>query len=195
FLAMKNIIAVITIGAATASLQVNAQGVNPPEEQLESGIEQEVIDKREIPSADYQHNQYGTYPQGEDTDALPQTRVAIRQDDLPEQVLRSFENSDYGNQEIVAIYKVADENSTEMQQLSDEPISDPTYHNNLNERSQVEFNNSVKENITEENQDELLSNAAAELTYEIEVKDNSQAITLIYSGNGELINSSKESEM
>jgi hypothetical protein len=142
---MKKIIAIITVGAAAALMQVNAQETKTTEKETYPEAQEEVIDERAQPSADYQHNQYGTYPQGIDSTVVPQTRVEITKNQLPEKVLNSFESSEYNDQEIVAIYEVTDEEGSEYQQLSDEqPISDPTYHNDLNERSRIESGNSAE---------------------------------------------------
>ncbi len=221
---MKKIIAIITIGAATASLQLNAQDTKPTEEQVNPEIKTDVLDERAQPAADYQHNQYGTYPQGEESEVLPQTRTEISKDALPKGVLSSFENSEYGDQEIVAVYEVK-EDASEMQQLSndpsEEPISDPTYHNDLNERSNIESSNSADN----ENMEEMISTTQTEtnlskdikegntinprpsdtkmpqdvsttsVMYEIEVEGEDANTTLTYSEEGELKNTSEESDM
>ncbi len=217
---MNKIIAIITIGAATVSLQLNAQDTKTTKEQANPEIKTDVLDERAQPSADYQHNQYGTYPQGdEDLEVIPQTKTEINRNDLPESVLSSFESSEYSNQEVVAIYEVNDDALT-TQPLSNE-VTDPTHHNNLNERSRVELGN----NVDEESMKEITPTTQTETTlnedvkegntidprssdidiepsvekpsteYEIEVKDNDTNTVLTYSEEGELKNTSEESDM
>lgn len=217
---MNKIITIITIGAVTASLQLHAQETKPVEEQANPKIEQDVLDERAQPSADYQHNQYGTYPQGdEDLDVIPQIKTEIRRDDLPKSVMNSFESGEYSDQEIVAIY-VVNEETSEMQSLSNE-TADPTYHNDLNERSRIESGNNIDgesmeemvpttqtETITDENDEEgnainprpsdteiSSGTETTEVVYEIEVKHENTNTILTYSEEGELMGASEESDM
>ncbi|WKN40903.1 hypothetical protein [Tunicatimonas pelagia] len=183
---MNKFIAILAVGAALSSLQLNAQNTKTAEEQPDPRVEQDILNDRAQPSADYQHNQYGTYPQGDaDLEIIPQTKTEISPADLPESVLSSFENSEYSNQEIVAVYEVKDDASA-IQSFSDEVV-DPTYHNDLNERSRVESGNSVG--------GESIEKIVSTTQYEIEVKDENTNITLTYSEEGELKNASEESDM
>ncbi|MEQ9439186.1 MAG: hypothetical protein RIG62_09055 [Cyclobacteriaceae bacterium] len=133
---MKKIIAIVTIGASTAFLQVNAQETQPKEQETQQP-QQEVLDERAQPAADFEQNQYGTYPQDGDTAIISQDRVEISKSELPQEVLDGFENSDFSDMEIVAVYEVQS-NNNEMEQLSDEPINDPEYDNTLNEEAETD---------------------------------------------------------
>ena len=161
---MKRIIAIITVGAATALMQVDAQETKTTEKETYPEAQEEVIGERAQPSADYQHNQYGTYPQGIDSTVLAQTRIEIRKSDLPEEVQTSFENSKYSDREIVAIYEVIHSPESDTQAASEESTSDPTYHNELNERSRMESMNSAEEQDLEHSNEEVVPLSETETT-------------------------------
>jgi len=218
---MKKIIAIIALGATTALMQANAQETETTEKETYPEAREEVIDERAQPSADYQHNQYGTYPQGIDSTVLAQTRVEINKSDLPEEVRTSFESSEYSDQEIVAIYEVVHSPNLEEQATIEEPNNDPTYHNELNERSRMESMNTADEEVALSETETTLDQSPEEgnsiekrssdtemnttntfsesetvpVMYEIEVKGEDSKTTLTYTEEGELEEASEEASM
>lgn len=206
---MKRIVAIVAVGVATALLQVNAQEAKTTEKETYPEAQEEVIGERAQPAADYQHNQYGTYPQGIDSTVLAQTRTEISLSDLPEKVLEDFQSSMYSDQEILAIYEVTDPTNAEMETMSsDEMVNDPTYNNALNERSRVEYTNEADRGLTETEEQtnaiagprpsdtEPMTNAEnAEVKYEIEVKVENRQTILTYTEEGELEEATEKSSM
>lgn len=206
---MKRIVAIVAVGVATALLQVNAQETKTTEKETYPEAQEEVIGERSQPAADYQHNQYGTYPQGIDSTVLAQTRVEISKEDLPQEVWSNFENSKYSNQEIVAVYEVTDPTNAEMETMSsDEMINDPTYNNALNERSRVEYTNEADRGLTETEEqtnaiagprpsdtEPMANTEDAEVKYEIKVKVENQQTILTYTEEGELEEVTEKSSM
>ena len=100
---MKKIIAIVTIGASTAFLQVQAQEA-PQTERTQDGMTQRM-------------------PDTQTEEGVAEEKVEIEKSALPKEVTDSFENSEYSNMDIVAVYEV---NSSGSESAQHQPVEDGT---------------------------------------------------------------------